>query len=451
MLIPQHVHSMSFRKRNVALGVSTGRSTPVTPDLPPKLPPGVRPSPLDGRPTTSTGTQTLDDLLGGHNGFPLGHSLLIEENGTTDFAGSLLRFYAAQGVVQGHQVHVVGVPEQWGHALPGMTGGPADGHVEKESMIDQEKMKIAWRYERLGEFGKGREGRKGMACRAHFSMVIVPYTSEYLYRTTRSLLGTSLNNADRNPVVSPLPDRGPSSQIIADNPSSTTAIVPLTTNPLPFIHTFDLTKRLTPLSISPPINYISLSTSSPNAYNSILTSLSHSLSSSSPDTIHRLIIPTLLSPLIYPPSSNTTQPTSLLPFLHSLRSLLRQHPTRLTAMVTLPLSLHPRSQGLTRWIEHLMDGVLELAPFPYSVQMESLSPDSGGGGGEKEEKAQGMFKVHRLPVRTEKGAGVAGGGGGGGEDLAFVLSRRRFVIRPFWLPPVEGEQDIQGSEGEGEW
>lgn len=94
-----------------------------------------------------------------------------------------------------------------------------------------------------------------------------------------------------------------------------------------------------------------------------------------------------------------------------------------------------------------MDGVLELAPFPYSVQMESASP-AAGGGGEKEEKAQGMLKVHRLPVRTEKGAGVAGGGGGGGggEDLAFVLSRRRFVIRPFWLPPVEGEQQDEGVE-----
>lgn len=180
MLITQHAQSMSFRKRNVALGVSTGRSNPVTPDLPSNLPPGIRPSPLDGRPTTSTGTQTLDDLLGGHNGFPLGHSILIEENGTTDFAGALLRFYAAQGVVQGHQIHVVGVPEPWGHALPGVTGGSADGPVKKDYVIDQEKMKIAWRYERLGDFGKGREGRKGVVCRAHFFIAIAAYTSAYL-------------------------------------------------------------------------------------------------------------------------------------------------------------------------------------------------------------------------------------------------------------------------------
>ena len=149
---------MSFRKRNVTLG---GSSLQQTPSASPNLSPGVRPSPLDGRATTSTGTQSLDDLLGGHAGLPLGHSLLIGENGTTDFAGALLRFYAAEGVVQGHQVHVVGVAEQWGRALPGLVGSSTDKSVDTETEVHHEKMKIAWRYERLGEFGTGKEGLKG--------------------------------------------------------------------------------------------------------------------------------------------------------------------------------------------------------------------------------------------------------------------------------------------------
>ena len=95
-----------------------------------------------------------------------------------------------------------------------------------------------------------------------------------------------------------------------------------------------------------------------------------------------------------------------------------------------------------------MDGVLELAPFPYSVEVESSGGGGGTGLGGKEEKAQGMMKVHQLPVGTEKGMGV--GGVGGGEDSTFSLSRRRFVIRPFWLPPVEGEGDGLGGEGGGE-
>lgn len=155
---------MSFRKRNV--GLAGPSSTPAPPKDPPitlASVPGMRPSPLDGRPTTSTGTQALDDLLAGYAGLALGNSLLIEESGTTDFAGALLRYYAAEGVVQGHRVYVVGVGEQWGRELPGLVG--AGGAVlkagEAGAAVEKEKMKIAWRYERLGEFGAGTAGSRG--------------------------------------------------------------------------------------------------------------------------------------------------------------------------------------------------------------------------------------------------------------------------------------------------
>ena len=123
---------------------------------------GVRPSPLDGRATTSTGTQTLDNLLAGHAGLALGNSLLIEERGTTDFAGALLRYYAAEGIVQGHQVHVVGVGEQWGRELPGLVGAAgSEGDGESQSGGYKERMKIAWRYERLGDLGAAARGTRG--------------------------------------------------------------------------------------------------------------------------------------------------------------------------------------------------------------------------------------------------------------------------------------------------
>ena len=153
---------MSFRKRNVALGSTRSNSASVNDGSSfAILPFGVRPSPLDGRSTTSTGTQTLDDLLGGHGGLPLGNSILIEENGTTDFAGAVLRFYAAEGVMQGHQMHVVGVGEQWGRDLPGLTALSAAEGGEKDMGFEKEKMKIAWRYEKLGGFGAGKEGLRG--------------------------------------------------------------------------------------------------------------------------------------------------------------------------------------------------------------------------------------------------------------------------------------------------
>lgn len=142
-------HKMSFRKRNVAVAQPGVSNIVVEKEKVPK--PGTRPSPLDGRSTVSTGTSSLDALLAGHAGLALGTSLLIEENGTTDFGGVLLRYYASEGIVQGHHVHVLGMTEAWGRELPGLATESASKRTEEKRT--QERMKIAWRYERLGEFG----------------------------------------------------------------------------------------------------------------------------------------------------------------------------------------------------------------------------------------------------------------------------------------------------------
>ena len=150
---------MSFRKRNTPVssavpsatpaGSSPSSTTSLTPTRSPPDP-SIRPSTIDGRPVTSTGAASLDSLLGGHGGIALGNSILLEETGTTDYTGLLLRYYAAEGVVQGHDVIVVGMNEAWGRELPGLAKvqeGVKEGHEE-----EKEKMKIAWRYEGLGEF-----------------------------------------------------------------------------------------------------------------------------------------------------------------------------------------------------------------------------------------------------------------------------------------------------------
>lgn len=165
---------MSFRKRNVA--INPGGFNIQTPGSPTanrgpihrsgssghsvSLPPGIRPSPVDGRPTTSTGTSSLDERLAGHGGLNLGTSLLLEENGTTDHAGILLKNYAAEGLVQGHIVHVMGVGEQWTRELPGCVGveGGQDGGNPSKEKSSSEKMKIAWRYEALTSSGTTSRG-----------------------------------------------------------------------------------------------------------------------------------------------------------------------------------------------------------------------------------------------------------------------------------------------------
>jgi len=205
---------------------------------------------------------------------------------------------------------------------------------------------------------------------------------------------------------------------------------------VPFCHTFDLTKRLT-LPKDAKINHIQISRDA-QPFDPILQSLSRSLSTSPPNTIHRLIIPSILSPGLYPP--HACIPQNFLRILHNLRALLRQHHTKLTAMLTLPLELYPRSQGLVRWAELLSDGVLELTPFPHRMDAytEAAKPN--------EEQPQGMVKVHKVPIDTERGEGGAGAGNSMGEDLAFTVSRRKFAIKPFSLPPMEGDQEAQAQK-----
>lgn len=209
-----------------------------------------------------------------------------------------------------------------------------------------------------------------------------------------------------------------------------------------FCHSFDLTRRLT-IPSSNAINILPILTVShqTSPFTSIIQNLAQQLSSSPSGTIHRLIIPTVLSPQFYPPYASN--PQHILKFLHSLRALLRLHSAQLTAMITLPLTLYPRSTGLVRWMEILSDGVLELVPFPHATET-GPSVTTSGAATAQEEKPQGMVKIHRLPVFHEKCGG--GASTSSGDDSAFTVSRRRFAIKPFSLPPVEGDSDAQSRD-----
>lgn len=141
-------------------------------------------------------------------------------------------------------------------------------------------------------------------------------------------------------------------------------------------------------------------------------------------------MPGLLNTTTYGPGA--CLPKAVLQFLHRLRSLLRQYSSRATALVTLSLSLHPRSAGLTRWIELLFDGVVELLPLSHD------SHRSRGPVGE--DATQGFFRIHSLPVLQEKGGGVVGDWVR--EDLSFKLTTSGgFIISPLGLPPVLTDED----------
>ncbi|KAL9089318.1 MAG: hypothetical protein Q9159_002619 [Coniocarpon cinnabarinum] len=385
---PVQAH-MAFRKRNTPLTSVRRQSTAndtgeATQERPASVATtiqnrGVRSSPADGRLTTSTGTPSLDGLLAGHAGLPLGQSLLIEETGTTDYASALVKCYTAEGITQGHHVHVVNVPPGWVKELPSVVEGRGERHAKESKKVqgDSERMKIAWRYEAMGAQS----------------------------------------------------ERGPDS----------------TENNL-FCHTFDLAKRIE-LPSNPAITHYIADASSPltDPFTKIIRSLASTLSSE-PGKIHRIIIPGLLSPVSYPP--HACQAQFILRFLHSLRALLRRHSSNATAFVSLPLTLHPRSTALTCWCEQLLDGIIELAPFPFRPDDYAQNRLSTSGAvTANEERPQGMVKLHKLPVFHERGGG--GGIKGLGDDLAFTVSRRRFWIGAFSLPPEEGDKEAQKNAESG--
>ncbi|KAH9897299.1 paxneb protein [Xylariomycetidae sp. FL2044] len=377
---------MSFRKRNAVISSSASSQAPL-PKTENAPVPGVRPSPLDGRPTTSTGTASLDNLFAGHSGLPLGTSLFIGEHGTTDFAGILQRYYAAEGMVQGHQIHVLGMHESWRHELPGLSDDTKSS--VKSEAASGDKMKIAWRYESLGSVGTPRE--------------------------------RDLSQRQGAGTVS-----GPVSV---------------------FCHTFDLTKKLAPKDVKGQIGFhpptapptlIPRSKDIPSPFKVFINDLSAKLGNSPPGWIHRIIVPNLLSPTSY--DSVSSRPNEVLQFLHALRSLLRQHPTKCTAIITLPLSLYPRSSGLTRWMEILCDGVIELIPLQSNIH---APPPSSKSDSKSEEQIQGLLKVHTLPIFHEKG----GGSHCAHDDQSFSLSRSKgFIVKPFYLPPADDEPEKETGE-----
>lgn len=132
--------------------------------------------------------------------------------------------------------------------------------------------------------------------------------------------------------------------------------------------------------------------------------------------------------MFYNPTAS--HPKVFIPFLHSLRQLLQKH-ANLVAVLSWPLALYPVHHTLTWWLERLCDGVIRLEPFPHDFSAEAI-PQNSGTKGRDEDKMQGFLRVRKLPILTERGMGT-----GVMEDMAWALGRKRFVIRPFNLPPVE--------------
>lgn len=204
--------------------------------------------------------------------------------------------------------------------------------------------------------------------------------------------------------------------------------------PSTFCHGFDLTKRLENSAIKGQLHTTPvegpMASPTDTPFRKFIADVTSQIKNSPHSTVHRIVVPSLLSPTLY--NSAASQPKEVLKFLHALRALLRQYSTQLTAFVTIPVTLFPRSTGLTRWVELLSDGVLELIPLQHQAQ---VAREPGN-----EDKGQGLLRAHSLPVFHEKGGGLEGTWNR--ENLSFKLSSSSgLVITPFSLPPIGDEEE----------
>ena len=119
--------------------------------------PGTRVSSASNLSTiTSTGVVSLDDILGG--GLPLSCLMLLTAPDVHSSYGELIqKYFTAQGLADGHRVYIVGQdPDPFAKDIMWFsksTQKSMSRDSDEERNVDlSQKVKIAWRYEKMKQF-----------------------------------------------------------------------------------------------------------------------------------------------------------------------------------------------------------------------------------------------------------------------------------------------------------
>ncbi|SCV02998.1 LAME_0H06898g1_1 [Lachancea meyersii CBS 8951] len=366
--------------------------------------PGIRPSPATSQPSTATGCQDLDKLLG-HMGLPLGQTLLVQEQSATDFASVLVKNFAAQGIVHNRKggpsslaagnTHLVVLTMNpfFAKELPGVYQGSkkeakrfkvssAESEVTVQNMLESgaavskpsaapgKDLKIAWRYGLKDNLQKGALARNGD--------------------------------------------------------------VELETYP-EYSHTFDITSRLVPAPTSAEITLIS----PVQPLSAVLTQLQAVFQKHQKKLI-RILLPQFLHPVMYPPKYSKL--AELLPLLHGIRSVVKQNAGRavLLASISSDLYAHNGNQVLTM-IENLFDSVIDLEPFPQEMSqfLERVYKS------QPNKIQHGLVHVLKLPLLSDRGEMHVQR-----SEYAFKNGRKKFEIEAWGIPVDDSE--VQDSKNMAE-
>ncbi|KHC84646.1 elongator complex protein 4 [Candida albicans P78042] len=359
--------------------------------------PGVRPSLVTSQPTTSTGSSDLDKILL-HQGLPLGNSLLIEESGTTDFSSVLLRAFASQGILHNRisndiiaHVIVLGMNQQWANDLPG---------VYKGSSKEQKKAKII----------------------ENESKVSVSNLSNAPSTTNRTTTDPNLKIAWRYGL-----NKKPESKDENESCNSYEH----------YNNQFDLTQKLVPGPNPQDISFLPLNAEFNNMVNQISSIIKNQLRSN-PTKVIRLIIPSILNPSLYHPSCSSS--TFIVPFIHSLRSLVRRFPNNLVLVCSISLDLYPKDSSLLLFIQSLFDAIIHLQPF--NQEMTQLLEKAYKN--EPTKIQQGLVNIIKIPILSEKGLMMVHDG-----EYAFKNGRKKFEIEEWSIPVEDDSKDDTHQTQEG--
>lgn len=401
---------MSFQRKNQVLA-RPGRGPSLRPSGPiarpglatlPEKPsnPGVKPSIITSQPTISSGAADLDRQLG-HGGVALGTSVLVEETGATDYALVLLKYFASQGVVHNRlgdsklHSHVIVVgenPHLWAKDLPGVYKGSRK-EAKKNAVLKQES-------------------------KLSVQNVINP--------SVRNPRSSDLKIAWRYGLK-----QSPSSSEDAANISQTYPN---------YNHTFDITSRLVPAPSPQDITFLQLPlTAGANQLATLdLVKQVESIVQvhSKQNRVVRLVIPSLLNPLVYPPE--LYDPSQIVPFLHMIKGLLVRYSSCLTLFASISLDLFAQDpedplntkSPLVAMIERLFDSVFQLVPFKQSLYklLETSYKN------QPNKIQQGFFNILKVHGLSEKGTMAVKM-----NEYAFRNGKRNFEISG-WSIPVDGDE-----------
>lgn len=402
---------MSFQKRNQIIGgnrasfarpavggprVNSNQGKPFAPVAPAiKINEAVKPSTVHGEPTVSSGCSDLNKSLV-HGGIPLGTLVFLEEQGSTDYATSILKYFVAQGVIHSRSTTapthtiVVGTDNSWTRELPGEYKG-SKKDVKKQNIIENElkisvqnvinnpssnqrgSLKIAWRY----GLNQGTSPKD----------VTVPNNKYPNYSTT-----------------------------------------------------FDITTRLLPSPTAQEITFVPFSNteSTTRLYKQIESIVKSQTNNGTNEKVVRITMPNLLNPITYP--KHYFSPGEILPFLHLLKNLSRKF-SKNVVIVSSVNTEESQGNALVKLIEaQVFDFVFQLVPFPHDlVKLLKVSYKN-----QPNKIQQGFFNILKIYGLSDRGAMTIKM-----NEYAFRNGRRMFEISEWSIPLEEDTVDDKNKELQG--